>query len=387
MDFDTASGVTIRNCVVSTKKITCANPGNFAWIGAVGAGGNVEKGYWPVDNTLSAQYSGVVKLVLDPKTGTVEADPNFNQWSCGKAVSDYSAVSLMAQLNSYTMPGVTWSIGFSYPTLSWDKRNIPADYSGVEKALKKVRTLDSGLYRNFDAVSAAMNAIVRSKSLVEQAEVDGYAAAIEKAVSELEYKDADYTKVDAAVAKAGALKQENFKDFSAVAAAVDSVVRGKKISEQDAVDAYAYAIETAIANLVYKDADYSKVDEAIAKAKALNPEYFLDFSAVTAAIDAVVRGKNYSEQETVDLYASAIEEAISGLEKKAPVVLLEPEEPTNHAEPENPPQPEPTTVQPGKTENPATSDRENLLQGILFFFLFAGATATACVLKKRNLEK
>ena len=38
------------------------------------------------------------------------------------------------------------------------------------------------------------------------------------------YRDADYTKVDAAIAKANALKKDEYKDFSAVEAAVNAVV-------------------------------------------------------------------------------------------------------------------------------------------------------------------
>ena len=48
----------------------------------------------------------------------------------------------------------------------------------------------------------------------------------------------------------------------------NAVVRGKDITEQTAVDGYAAAIENAIAALTYKSADYSKVEEAIAKIPA-----------------------------------------------------------------------------------------------------------------------
>ena len=76
-------------------------------------------------------------------------------------------------------------------------------------------------------------------------------------------KSADYTKVDEAIKKANALKKDNYKDFTAVETAVKSVVRGKSITEQSEVDAMAKAIEDAIEALQYKDADYIKVDEAI----------------------------------------------------------------------------------------------------------------------------
>ena len=68
------------------------------------------------------------------------------------------------------------------------------------------------------------------------------------------YLPADYTKVDAAIAKAKALKKDEYKDFTAVETAVGAVVRGKNITEQSKVDAMAKAIEDAIAALQYKDA-------------------------------------------------------------------------------------------------------------------------------------
>ena len=64
------------------------------------------------------------------------------------------------------------------------------------------------------------------------------------------YLPADYTKVDAAIAKANALNKDNYKNFSAVEDAVNAVVRGKNITEQDEVDAMAQAIEKAINDLV-----------------------------------------------------------------------------------------------------------------------------------------
>ena len=142
------------------------------------------------------------------------------------------------------------------------------------------------------------------------------AQAIEDAIAALQYKDADYTKVDAAIAKANALNKDNYKDFSAVEAAVNAVARGKNITEQGEVDAMAKAIEDALVALQYKDADYTKVDEAIAKANALNKDNYKDFSAVETAINSVVRGKKLAEQAEVDAMAKAIEDALAALQYK-----------------------------------------------------------------------
>ena len=198
----------------------------------------------------------------------------------------------------------------------WDDNNIPADYTAVDAAIARATALDSSLYTNYSAVEDSINSVDRAKSKAQQTEVDAMAKAIEDAIAALQYKDADYTKVDAAIAKANALNKNDYKDFSGVEAAVNAIVRDKNITEQSEVDAMAKAIEDAIAALQYKDADYTKVDAAIAKANALNKDNYKDFIGVEAAVNAVTRGKNLTEQTEVDAMAKAIEDAIAALQYK-----------------------------------------------------------------------
>ena len=195
-------------------------------------------------------------------------------------------------------------------------KDSPADYSAVDAAIAKANGLNRDDYKDFSAVDTAINSVVPGKKLAEQADVDAMAQAIEDAIAALQYKDADYTKVDAAIAKANALKKDDYKDFSAVESAVNAVVRGKNITEQGEVDAMAKAIEDALAALQYKDADYTKVDAAISKANALKKDDYKDFSAVETAVNAVVRGKNITEQGEVDAMAKAIEDALAALQYK-----------------------------------------------------------------------
>lgn len=175
------------------------------------------------------------------------------------------------------------------------------------------------------------------------------------------YLPADYTKVDEAIAKANALKKDNYKDLTAVEAAVNAVVRDKNITEQSEVDAMAKAIEDAIAALQYKDADYTKVDAAIAKANALNKNDYKDFSGVEAAVKAVVRGKNITEQSEVDKMAKAIEDAIAALEKK------------------------PVSTKPGTSDkSPQTGDTSNLALWIALLFVSGGAAIGTTVVSRKK---
>ena len=132
--------------------------------------------------------------------------------------------------------------------------NVSADYSTVDEAIKKAEALNANLYSNYSDVTAVIEAVDRNKSKAEQSEVDAMAKAIEDAIAALQYKDADYTKVDEAIAKANALNKDNYKDFSGVEAAVKAVVRGKNITEQSEVDKMAKGIEDAIAALEKKPA-------------------------------------------------------------------------------------------------------------------------------------
>ena len=195
-------------------------------------------------------------------------------------------------------------------------KDSPADYSAVDAAIAKANALNKDNYKDFSAVETAINLVVRGKKLAEQADVDAMAQAIEDAIAALQYKEADYTKVDEAIAKANALNKDNYKDFTSVEAAVNAVVRGKNITEQGEVDAMEQAIETALSALQYKDADYTKVDAALAKANALKKDDYKDFSAVETAVNAVARGKNITEQGEVDAMAKAIEDAIAALQYK-----------------------------------------------------------------------
>ena len=292
-------GVSMVNCLVATKEIDNDGLGNTCWLGYV-INTDAKNCFWPADDRYGSNVSN-------------EVSGN----SAGTATNDFNSDDVLVGLQANAGSNVEWVSGIGHPTFGWDDRNVSADYSTVDEAIKKAEALNADLYSNYSDVTAAIEAVDRNKSKAEQSEVDAMAKAIEDAIAALQYKDADYTKVDAAIAKANALNKDNYKDFTGVEAAVNAVTRGKNLTEQSEVDAMAKAIEDAIAALQYKDADYTKVDAAIAKANALNKDQYKDFSGVEAAIAAVVRDKNITEQTTVDGYATAIEAAVAALEYKA----------------------------------------------------------------------
>jgi len=229
-------GVSMVNCLVATKGIDNDGLGNTCWLGYV-IDTDAKNCFWPADDRYGSNVSN-------------EESGN----SAGTATNDFNSDDVLLGLQANAGSDVEWVSGIGHPTFGWDDRNVSADYSTVDEAIKKAEALNADLYSNYSDVTAAIEAVDRNKSKAEQSEVDAMAKAIEDAIAALQYKDADYTKVDAAIAKANALKKDDYKDFSGVEAAVKAVVRGKNITEQSEVDKMAKAIEDAIAALEKKPA-------------------------------------------------------------------------------------------------------------------------------------
>lgn len=195
----------------------------------------------------------------------------------------------------------------------------PADYSTVDAALAKVSN-DLSIYteESIQPLQTAINSVESGKTILDQAEVDGWAAAIENALAGLQVRKADYSKVEEAIKKIPAdLSLYTDASVKALEDAKNSVVTERPVTEQESVDGYAKKIEAAIAGLTYKDADYSKVDAAVKKIPNDLKKYTDEsVKAVNDAKTAIVRGKNITEQKTVDGYAAALEKAIAGLKQK-----------------------------------------------------------------------
>ena len=398
---DSAYYGSITNCF-TTGSVTGSSPFQYAFAEQSSATkrSEITNCYFAVENlgiknqNESATEKPQEEMKTEDFAAALNNGDNSNGWSfvngqvlCGAEPADYSAVetamaAIPTDLTVYTdesvaalnaaVDGVVRGKAFvSQANVDAMAQAIEdaiaalqykdADYTKVDEAIAKANALNKDNYKDFSAVEAAVNAVVRDKNITEQTEVDAMAKAIEDAIAALVYKDADYTKVDEAIAKVNALSKDNYKDFSAVETAVKAVVRDKNITEQSEVDAMAKAIEDAIAALQYKDADYTKVDAAIAKANALKKDDYKDFSGVETAVKAVVRGKNITEQSEVDKMAKAIEDAIAALEKK------------------------PASTKPGTSDkSPQTGDTSNLALWIALLFASGGAAIGTTVVSRKK---
>ena len=401
-----SGGAKIINCY-ATGKLTPYGKGNTDIGGIVGvAGGSsgnaeVRHCYFAGEMdmsqyTASAPY-GRLGAIAGSAKDTTAFENNYYAESnevtaCGKGVEagearTYEAMCGEEFYNELTAGGGQYQYNTpSTPVLPAPKYLVtfvvaPADMTNVVitvngEPVEEDAELEAGIYT---VTVAADNCETVNKEITITADRATHTQQLE-----LRYLDADYSKVDAAIAKAEALNKDEYKDFTKVEEAVNAVVRGKNITEQTEVDAMAKAIGDAIAALEYKDADYSKVEAAIAKAEALNKNEYKDFTKVEEAVNAVVRGKNITEQAEVDAMAKAIEDAIAALERKpaksTPTATAKPVTVSAQAEAVK----ETAAV---SSVIPQTGDNWNKELHISLFVLSGFALAGTAVLKNRKPHK
>ncbi|MBQ7580282.1 MAG: hypothetical protein IJU39_03130 [Clostridia bacterium] len=209
-----------------------------------------------------------------------------------------------------------------------------ADFTAVDAAIANWQNMSDSYKRDnmtaesISAVDTIIESIINDKPYYKadrQNEVDGWAQRINNAINNVQFKTADYTRVEAAIQRANALDETYYADFSGVQNAINSVNWNLIPAEQATVDAYANAIYDAIDQLVPGPADYSRVNASIARFEALNKNYYTRQSvqAVEEVINSVNWDLNKERQADVVTYAYEINEAILNLvEADADYTLL-----------------------------------------------------------------
>ena len=246
----------------------------------------------------------IVFFVTDGQPTTLN---NFDDDVANRAITASEEIKKDAEVYTFGMfsltdPSITGHVGSG----SWsDAEKFNAYMHGVSSNYS-----DAQSYKNLGTRAENSAYYMGAKSSKEATAI--FDSVIAKLLS-MTYAGADYTDVDAAIKRANSLNKDNYKDFSKVEDAINAVNRDKDITEQEVVNGYAKAINEAIDHLEYKAADYTKVTEAIEKANNLNKDNYKDFTEVEKAINAVVTGKNITEQDEVDAMAKAINDAIGAL--------------------------------------------------------------------------
>lgn len=179
----------------------------------------------------------------------------------------------------------------------------------------------------YQTVLAAAQAMVDAGNLKEdeQAQISKMVEDLIAAKAALKFVDADYTAVDAALAKipadADLAAYYTTDSATAVIAARNAVVRGYNKTKQPDVDKMAADIETAVANLKLIPADTTALKAAIDEAKRVNSALYTadSYNAMkeelgkAEALYAIANLTKKDNQAEVDAQTKALNDAITAL--------------------------------------------------------------------------
>ena len=211
---------------------------------------------------------------------------------------------------------------------------VYVDTAALEAAIAAFEKLNSSDYEEIDfvkaqaAYSAAKAELGANYELTaaNQRKIDAAAAALNDALAALSYRQADISKLNAALYAAKLLDAADYTDFAAVekaiTAAEDFLAGEYDIRDQAQADALARAINDAVSALKFAPADFTAIDNALAKVPK-DLQNYTDES-VAAVNEAVVAAENAKATVTradkdweaqVEAYAQAVLDAVAGLEK------------------------------------------------------------------------
>lgn len=179
----------------------------------------------------------------------------------------------------------------------------------------------------YQTVLAEAQAMVAAGDLKEdqQSQISAEVEKLVEAKAALKFVDADYTAVDAALAKipsdADLAAYYTTDSATAVIAARNAVVRGYNKTKQPDVDKMAAGIETAVANLKLIPADTTALKAAIDEAKGVNSALYTadSYNAMKAELDkaealyAKTDLTKKDNQAEVDAQTKALNDAIKAL--------------------------------------------------------------------------
>ncbi|MGC4018145.1 MAG: NEAT domain-containing protein [Muricomes sp.] len=214
--------------------------------------------------------------------------------------------------------------GNPYPTtvtLKLDFTNAVAHTTELSNLIASYRQLREVDYTP-STWSALQTVLAQAETMAangaSMADINAMIAQLESAKNNLEWKSGNYSKVNDALAKIPADSSLYTEEsWNALMTAKNAVQQGLTPDRQAEIDGWAAEIESKVTALVYKDADYTKVDQAISGApKDLSKYTDESVKALQKALDGVVRGLKINEQAKVDKMASDINAAVKGLAEK-----------------------------------------------------------------------
>lgn len=224
----------------------------------------------------------------------------------------------------------TENINNGYPVLHVGLESL---YEAKQDAIEQVNT-----YKNAEDYAGLSKTVIQEiqasaaekiNAALTKSEIAALVEAAKLSMDEIP-NDANYgldltvIKEKLAEAKAIEAKGEELyteESWNSLTSIIDNVeyLMENGFDSQDNVDTYTGYLTTNITGLTYKSADYSAVDTALDKVPQDLSKYTDEsVDKLEAAIAAVDRSKNITEQAAVDAMAKAIEDAVAGLKEKEP---------------------------------------------------------------------
>ena len=196
-----------------------------------------------------------------------------------------------------------------------------ANYEKVNAAITKAENIVRENYKDLTDLDVKLKNAKASLNLKidNQKEVDKAAVELEIAITNLELKGADYSKInDFKTNVYDKLDSTKYTNFDTLVNAMNNIDYSIKINEQEKVNEIYNSLVKVYNNLIKTRADYSKVELAINNAKKYeaNKYNYTNYDEVEKLINSIDYNLNWGSQDKVDKYATDINYAISNLNKR-----------------------------------------------------------------------
>jgi len=204
---------------------------------------------------------------------------------------------------------------------------LGADYSALNSAITTAQAYTPATYTAASylalttAITTAQGVVSAAYNIDSQSTVNTAVTALNSVVAALVKKDADYSALTAAIASAEILTSTTYTtgSYAAVGTALTAakaVSTGLKIDSQGTIDTAVTNLNSAVAALVKKGADYSALTAAITSTEALTATNYITYAAVSTALTAakaVATGLKIDSQSTINTAVTNLNGAVTAL--------------------------------------------------------------------------
>ena len=270
------------------------------------------------DNTaLKAAVADLVSYVVDADKYTPDSVAEFT------AASEQAVTKAQAVINNVDATAQEIAQAITDINSVYSKLVLRADKTAFAQALVNALAKDTTSYTP-DSVTAYEQEIARLQSVYDsltgnetQAVIDGYTAEVNSAASLL-IAQADKGALEALIQTARALDSSLYVDFTGVESALNqaqSVFDNSNASDSEVSSAIA-ALNSAITDLVFKDADYSAWNDKTEQFNSLDKTLYTASSVenVNSVIERVVLGQDINYQSTLNSLTAELTQAVADLQ-------------------------------------------------------------------------